>query len=124
MELVKALELQAKMAVEAANPGKKKEDLNLTEILKEAVPEDLRQLADEFSKKKKLGLVKHGAGSGYGGKGFKFTEDEDNVRGGMNYTALVTVPNHVFVTIYVLICHVPRLTLRCERCKHKNMEWK
>jgi len=77
-EIVKAFELSAKRAAEDANPGKKKEELKLDEVAAAAVPGELRKLADEFANKKKLGLVKHGASSGYGGKGFKFTEAEDN----------------------------------------------
>eukprot|EP00189_Rhodosorus_marinus_P011328 CAMPEP_0184739904 /NCGR_PEP_ID=MMETSP0315-20130426/2834_1 /TAXON_ID=101924 /ORGANISM="Rhodosorus marinus, Strain UTEX LB 2760" /LENGTH=1102 /DNA_ID=CAMNT_0027209133 /DNA_START=381 /DNA_END=3691 /DNA_ORIENTATION=+ len=77
-ELVKALELSAKKAVEDANPDKKTEELKLEDVAKAAVPEELQKLADGFSEKRKAGIVKHGAGSGYGGKGFKFTEDEEN----------------------------------------------
>mmetsp|Transcript_35284 Transcript_35284/g.140208 ORF Transcript_35284/g.140208 Transcript_35284/m.140208 type:complete len:389 (-) Transcript_35284:612-1778(-) len=77
-ELVKALELSAKKAVVDANPNKEKEELKLDEVAKGAVPEELRKLADGFAEKRKAGIVKHGAGSGYGGKGFKFTEDEEN----------------------------------------------
>eukprot|EP00898_Chlorokybus_atmophyticus_P003656 jgi/Chlat1/4291/Chrsp29S04385 len=44
-----------------------------------SVPEDLKKIADEFDKKRQAGLV-HAHGSGYGGSGFKFDEQEEEAR--------------------------------------------
>ncbi|GMH39795.1 hypothetical protein BSKO_07693 [Bryopsis sp. KO-2023] len=55
---------------------------DLVKALKESkapVPQDLQNLADAFSQKKKQGLVQ-GHGSGYGGSGFKFDYDEEDKR--------------------------------------------
>lgn len=41
--------------------------------------QDLQELADGFLQKKKQGLVQ-GHGSGYGGSGFKFDDDEEDRR--------------------------------------------
>jgi ATP-dependent RNA helicase DDX46/PRP5 len=40
------------------------------------VPADLQALADAFNKKRAEGKVKHGAGSGFGGKSFGFSGEE------------------------------------------------
>jgi len=77
-ELVKAIEQWAKARAELEDPSLKKDSERLRKITNAAVPDDLRKLADGFSEKKKSGSVKFSAGSGYGGKGFKFTADEND----------------------------------------------
>ncbi|KAI3800576.1 hypothetical protein L1987_28667 [Smallanthus sonchifolius] len=49
------------------------------ELSNQAVPEDLKALADGFMAKVNQGLVQ-AHGTGYGGSGFKFNEEEDEVR--------------------------------------------
>ena len=45
---------------------------------KQPVPTDLREMADEYAKKKKEGLVVGGKSSGFGGSGFKFSKEEQD----------------------------------------------
>ncbi|KAJ0559647.1 putative RNA helicase [Helianthus annuus] len=45
----------------------------------QTVPDDLKALADQFTAKVNKGLVR-AHGTGYGGSGFKFNEEEDEVR--------------------------------------------
>ncbi|KAM0015945.1 putative RNA helicase [Helianthus debilis subsp. tardiflorus] len=45
----------------------------------QAVPDDLKALADQFTAKVNKGLVR-AHGTGYGGSGFNFSEEEDEVR--------------------------------------------
>lgn len=77
--LVKALSRSARMAAEQGVPigddeaAKKAGD----EAAEAAVPEKLREVAESFEKKRKSGLVKHGISSGYGGRGFKFDENDE-----------------------------------------------
>lgn len=49
------------------------------ELSEQVVPDDLKAVADSFMAKWNQGLVQ-GHGSGYGGSGFKFNEEEDEVR--------------------------------------------
>ncbi|XP_076957471.1 DEAD-box ATP-dependent RNA helicase 42-like isoform X2 [Bidens hawaiensis] len=49
------------------------------ELSNQAVPDDLKALADAFMAKVNQGLVQ-AHGTGYGGSGFKFNEEEDEVR--------------------------------------------
>ncbi|KAK9168054.1 hypothetical protein Syun_000194 [Stephania yunnanensis] len=49
------------------------------ELSEQAVPEDLKALADGFMAKVNQGL-EQAHGTGYGGSGFKFNEEEDEVR--------------------------------------------
>ena len=44
------------------------------------VPKDLEAMAEEWTRKKKAGLVKGGSHDGFGGKGFKFDEVEEAER--------------------------------------------
>ena len=45
---------------------------------KQPVPTDLREMADDYAKKKKEGLVVGGKSSGFGGSGFKFSKEEQD----------------------------------------------
>ncbi|KAM0949209.1 putative RNA helicase [Dioscorea sansibarensis] len=49
------------------------------ELSEQAVPEDLKALADGFMAKVNQG-TEHAHGTGYGGSGFKFNEEEDEAR--------------------------------------------
>ncbi|KAF8712971.1 hypothetical protein HU200_028759 [Digitaria exilis] len=49
------------------------------ELSQQAVPEDLKSLADRFMAKVKQG-TEQAHGTGYGGSGFKFNEEEDEAR--------------------------------------------
>uniref|UniRef100_A0ACD5ZKK1 Uncharacterized protein n=1 Tax=Avena sativa TaxID=4498 RepID=A0ACD5ZKK1_AVESA len=49
------------------------------ELSEQAVPEDLKALADQFMSKVKQG-TEQAHGTGYGGSGFKFNEEEDEAR--------------------------------------------
>ncbi|KAL6659525.1 hypothetical protein ACP70R_003565 [Stipagrostis hirtigluma subsp. patula] len=49
------------------------------ELSEQAVPEDLKALADRFMAKVKQGM-EQAHGTGYGGSGFKFNEEEDEAR--------------------------------------------
>ncbi|XP_062195472.1 DEAD-box ATP-dependent RNA helicase 42-like [Phragmites australis] len=49
------------------------------ELSEQAVPEDLKSLADRFMAKVKQG-TEQAHGTGYGGSGFKFNEEEDEAR--------------------------------------------
>ena len=49
------------------------------ELSKQAVPDDLKAVADSFMAKVNQGL-EQAHGTGYGGSGFKFNEEEDEVR--------------------------------------------
>lgn len=49
------------------------------ELSEQAVPEDLKALADRFMSKVKQG-TEQAHGTGYGGSGFKFNEEEDEAR--------------------------------------------
>ncbi len=46
----------------------------------QSVPADLEKMANEFMEKRKLGIVKFSANSGYGGSGFAFDASEENER--------------------------------------------
>lgn len=78
-DIAKALALSARAIAEQEAPvgdletAKKAGD----EAAEAAIPEDLRRLVESFELKKKAGLVKYGASSGYGGRGFKFEENDD-----------------------------------------------
>ena len=66
-------------AVTFIAPDEEKFAPDLVKALKESgkpVPEALQEMADDFHKKFKQGLVK-GHGSGFGGSGFKFDEEEE-----------------------------------------------
>lgn len=82
-DLVKALELSAKagLVAEAAHAPSKEE---LEKAARASVPEDLRKLANAFEQereaKRKAGEKVYGSSSGYGGRGFTFTEDEENAK--------------------------------------------
>lgn len=77
-DIVKALEVSARSTAEAAEKIDK-DDIKCAgdKAAKDAVPEELRALADGFAKKRKEGIVKFGASSGYGGRGFTFEENEE-----------------------------------------------
>ncbi|ERM93966.1 hypothetical protein AMTRI_Chr05g69490 [Amborella trichopoda] len=49
------------------------------ELSEQAVPDDLKQVADGFMAKVNQG-TEHAHGTGYGGSGFKFNEEEDEAR--------------------------------------------
>ena len=54
---------------------------DLVKALKESkqnVPQDVQAMADEFTRKRKEGLV-GAAGSGFGGSGFKFNQEEQDL---------------------------------------------
>ncbi|KAI0563085.1 ATP-dependent RNA helicase DDX46 [Gracilaria domingensis] len=78
-DLAKALTLSARTAAEQEAPigdeeaAKKAGD----EAVEAAVPEKLQALVESFEMKRKAGVVKYGANSGYGGRGFKFDENEE-----------------------------------------------
>lgn len=77
--LVRAIESSARATVEAEIPEGDKELSKKVgdEAAALAVPPELRALADEFEKKKSAGVVKHTTGSGYGGRGYKFEENDE-----------------------------------------------
>lgn len=72
-DLQKALEISAKAAAEQA--GEDKEAAK--QAAESVVPEELKKLAEAFELKRKAGIVKYGKSSGYGGKGFKFEENDE-----------------------------------------------
>lgn len=78
-DLAKALTLSARASAEQDAPegdkdlAKKAAD----EAAATAVPEELRKLVVNFELKRKAGIVKHGASSGYGGKGFSFENNDE-----------------------------------------------
>ncbi len=78
-DLVKALTLSAKAAAAQSATGLDEDAKRklIQEAIDAAVPADLKELADSFELKRKAGIVLHGSNSGYGGKGFKFDDDED-----------------------------------------------
>lgn len=78
-DLMKALQLSARAVAEQEAPIGDKElaQKSAEEAAEAAVPEKLRKLADAFELKRKAGIVKHGASSGYGGKGFSFENNDD-----------------------------------------------
>lgn len=80
-DLVKALEKSARAVAmqDAIDSDMDKENLKKTadSAAEMVVPDDLRRLAQSFALKRKAGIVKYGAKSGYGGRGFKFEEDDD-----------------------------------------------
>eukprot|EP00172_Hildenbrandia_rubra_P004337 Plantae.Rhodophyta-Hildenbrandia_rubra.ctg857.p2 GENE.Plantae.Rhodophyta-Hildenbrandia_rubra.ctg857~~Plantae.Rhodophyta-Hildenbrandia_rubra.ctg857.p2 ORF type:complete len:1017 (-),score=224.10 Plantae.Rhodophyta-Hildenbrandia_rubra.ctg857:10622-13672(-) len=71
-KLVKALEIGNQLSSKKGLQTSKDDSASLVEV-----PDELRKLADEFENKRRRGEVKHVASGGYGGKGFKFTADED-----------------------------------------------
>lgn len=77
--LVSALERRARALAESECP--EGDDMEAKragdEAVKYAVPEELRALAIEFENKKNTGVVKYASGSGYGGRGFKFEENDE-----------------------------------------------
>lgn len=78
-DLVKALELSARFIAEQEAPIGDKEAAKKAgdEAASEAVPEVLHKMANTFDLKRKAGIVKYAGGSGYGGRGFKFDENEE-----------------------------------------------
>lgn len=67
------------MAVTFIAPDEEQYAPDLVKALKEShqsIPEDLQALADTFWQKKKAGTVE-GHGSGFGGSGYKFDDEED-----------------------------------------------
>lgn len=77
--LVTALERSAQVAGENESLEDSGIEARRTsdEAAQSVVPEDLRALALEFENKKNAGVVKYGGGSGYGGRGFKFEENDE-----------------------------------------------
>eukprot|EP00871_Galdieria_phlegrea_P004588 jgi/Galph1/512/GphlegSOOS_G5160.1 len=77
-DLVKAVELSVKAAAQEIMNGASADEANafISQYLEKAIPSNLRHLATQFEEKRKVGLA-HFAGSGYGGKGYKFTEEEE-----------------------------------------------
>lgn len=77
-DLVRALQRSARVAAEADAPDGDKEMAKKLgdEAATAAVPSELRELADGFQLKRKAGIVKYGPGSGYGGRGINFEENE------------------------------------------------
>lgn len=78
-DMVKALSLSARTIAEQSAPEGDKDEAQKAgdEAALAAVPEALRDLAEGFEAKRTAGEVKHGASSGYGGKGFKFDDNEE-----------------------------------------------
>lgn len=78
-DLVKALQLSARAVAEQEAPIGDKDlaEKAADEAAEAVVPEKLRKLADSFELKRKAGIVKHGASSGYRGKGFSFENNDD-----------------------------------------------
>lgn len=78
-DLVRALEKSARAAALQDASGLDKEVAKriVDEAAAEAVPQELRHLADNFEMKRKAGVVKYAGGSGYGGRGFKFEENDE-----------------------------------------------
>lgn len=79
-DLVKALEKStwaSTMEQTAKTASKEEAKRAADEAAEIAVPEDLRQLAESFEQKRKAGVVKYAGKSGYGGRGFKFEENDD-----------------------------------------------
>lgn len=79
-DMVKALELSAR----AKREGNSSIDDNGVGgasggEVSDVVPEELRKLADAFEQKRKAGIVKYAGASGYGGRGFKFDENDEYV---------------------------------------------
>lgn len=78
-DLVKALTSSAKaVAEQEASHGDKEGNAKAGEQRSRAtVPPELIQLAESFELKRKSGVVKYGTSSGYGGRGFKFDENDE-----------------------------------------------
>lgn len=78
-DLVRALERSARtLAMQGAPEGDSEEAKRAgDEAAATAVADDLRKLATNFEMKRKAGIVKFGGGSGYGGRGFKFEENDE-----------------------------------------------
>ncbi|KAA8496523.1 putative ATP-dependent RNA helicase DDX46 [Porphyridium purpureum] len=76
-DMVKALRLSAKALFEGTYSDHKERSKELEAFMDASVPADLRALADAYEAKVKSGDVKFRRASGYGGKGFKFNEEEE-----------------------------------------------
>ncbi|EME28233.1 ATP-dependent RNA helicase [Galdieria sulphuraria] len=77
-DLVRAVELSAKAAAQEVIGSSNSDEANefISKYLSKAIPPELRHLVTQFEQKRKVGLA-HFAGSGYGGKGYKFNEEEE-----------------------------------------------
>ncbi|CAN8062725.1 unnamed protein product [Agarophyton chilense] len=78
-DMAKALSLSARTAAEQEAPIGDEETAKKAgdEAAAAAVPEKLKALVESFEMKRKAGIVKYGGSSGYGGRGFKFDENEE-----------------------------------------------
>lgn len=77
-DLVRAIELSAKAAAQEVLGSSNSDEASdfIAKYLAKAIPPELRHLVTQFEQKRKVGLA-HFAGSGYGGKGYKFNEEEE-----------------------------------------------
>ena len=70
-------------AITLIEPDEEAHAADLVRALKDSgqvVPADLERMAEEWTRKKKAGLVKWGSSDGFGGKGFRFDEVEEAER--------------------------------------------
>lgn len=83
-DMIKALELSARSSVDREGLTKEDAQKLADDAARNAVSDELRQLAASFKEKqdeqRKAGIIVHGSNSGYGGRGFTFDEDEENAK--------------------------------------------
>lgn len=78
-DLVKALTLSTKASITAATNRLPEEEKmkRIEDAVRVVVPSELKFLADNFERKRRNGIIVHGRNSGYGGKGFKFDNNDE-----------------------------------------------